>query len=215
MQYGTTVPHAWHKILPSFLVFAKFLPSFELGSQVWTWHNFCQVWVWLPSFLVSVCFPWVPSMTFAKFELGCQVSNLAAKFKLCNQVAKLKNLAKETNRACLKHVIYSKCTKNKKKQNSKQLCLALDVSIHGRLPAKHNSQLLSHMPLLSNLTTKQWGKLTKLPSTSLWFALAFLGMLSRLLLASTIVDNNRMRGGGGGGEKNGECLFYKNRGNTE
>jgi hypothetical protein len=39
-------------------------------------------------------------MTSAKFELCCQVSNMAAKFKLGSQVARLKNLAKETNRAC-------------------------------------------------------------------------------------------------------------------
>jgi hypothetical protein len=55
----------------------------------------------------------------------------------------------------------SKCKKNKKEQNSKELCLALDVSVHGQPPAKHNSQLLFHMPLLSNLTTKQWGKVDK------------------------------------------------------
>ena len=53
------------------------------------------------------------------------------------------------------------CKKNKKEQNSKELCLALDVSIHGLPPAKHNSQLLSHMPSSSNLTTKQWGKVDK------------------------------------------------------
>jgi hypothetical protein len=39
-------------------------------------------------------------MTSAKFELDCKVSNLAAKFKLGGQVAKLKILTKETNRAC-------------------------------------------------------------------------------------------------------------------
>ncbi len=39
--------------------------------------------------------------------------------------------------------------------------------------------------------------MTKPPSTSLWFALVFLGMLSRLLLARTIMDNDgRGRGRG-------------------
>ncbi len=65
----------------------------------------------------------------AKFELGCQVSILAAKIKLGGQVAKLKYLAKETNRACFEtYVINSECKKNKKEQNLKELCLALDVS---------------------------------------------------------------------------------------
>jgi hypothetical protein len=106
-------------------------------------------------------------MTSGKFslgcQLGCQVSKLAAKFKLGSQVSKLKNLAKETNTIghVLNHVIYTKFKKNKKEQKSKELCLALDVSVHSLPLAKHNSQLLYHMPLLSNLTTKQWGKVDK------------------------------------------------------
>jgi hypothetical protein len=58
-------------------------------------------------------------------------------------------------------VRYFKCENNKKEENSKELGLALDVSVHGRPLAKYNSQLLSDMPLLSNLTTKQWGKVDK------------------------------------------------------
>ncbi len=60
--------------------------------------------------------------------------------------------------------------------------------------------------------------MTKPPSTSLWFALAFLGMLSRLLSASTIADDD----GTGGGEEWGvgnmtekECLFDDDRDNDE
>ncbi len=39
--------------------------------------------------------------------------------------------------------------------------MALDVSVHSRPPAKHNSQLLCPILLSPNLTTKQWGKIDK------------------------------------------------------
>jgi hypothetical protein len=85
---------------------AKFLPSFKVFAKFQTRQPSLNLAQFLPSsslagkFLVSVCFLRVPSMMSAKFELGCQVSNLAAKFKHGSQVAKLKILAKETNRAC-------------------------------------------------------------------------------------------------------------------
>ena len=36
-------------------------------------HVFCQVRTWLPSFLVSVWFLLIPTVTTANFELGNQV----------------------------------------------------------------------------------------------------------------------------------------------
>jgi hypothetical protein len=90
--------------------------------------------------------------------------------------------------------------------------LALYVSIHGRPPAKHNSQLLFHMPLLSNLTTKQWGNVDK-------------SALHKLVICAGIPWNtveaaigehdcgqqwDRRGRGGGGGEYTGECLFNNN-----
>ncbi len=51
------------------------------------------------------------------------------------------------------------------------MCLALDVSIHSRPPAKHNSQL-SYSPTChycQTLPPSNGVKLTKPPSTSLWF----------------------------------------------
>jgi hypothetical protein len=63
------------------------------------------------------------------------------------------------------------------------------------------------MPLSSNLTTKQWGKVDKATLHKLVIWLAFLRMLLRLLSASTIVDNKGTGGGGGG--NNRECRFEK------
>ncbi len=90
--------------------------------------------------------------------------------------------------------------------------MALYVSVHGWPSAKHNSQLLFHMPLSSNLTTKQWGKVDK----AALHKLVICAGIPWDAVEAAIGEHNcrqqldRRGRGGGGGEYTRECLFNNN-----
>jgi hypothetical protein len=125
LQYHTSVIQSCQvpANFQSFCQVSNLAAKFELGTGPARFYLGCQVFwsqyvfhEFLPRRLPSLI---LAANLAAKFKLGCQVqiwlpsSNLAAKFKLGSQVqtwqpsfgsqvAELKNLAKETNRACFK-----------------------------------------------------------------------------------------------------------------